>query len=233
MAAPDTLRDAKISLTNGSGAIPALGFGTLIPDPVATKQATKAALEAGFRHFDVRNATAMNRRSAKRCRRCSRRGRFGGRTCSSPRSSGTTTIVPSGSNPLSRRVAGNSNSTTSICYLIHTPFAFQPGDEQDPRDESGQCDLRSGVTLLETWRALESLVDEGRCRAIGLSDVNLEKTAGDLRSRADQAGGRTGRIPSVSPGMGAARLLSTAGDRAAGVRGAGACAASPNCWTIR
>lgn len=24
------------------------------------------------------------------------------------------------------------------CYIIHTPFAFQPGDEQDPRDASGR-----------------------------------------------------------------------------------------------
>jgi hypothetical protein len=23
------------------------------------------------------------------------------------------------------------------CYLVHTPFAFQPGDDQDPRDERG------------------------------------------------------------------------------------------------
>jgi len=52
MAAPDALRYAKISLTHGSGAIPALGFGTLIPDPLATEQATKTALEVGFRHFD-------------------------------------------------------------------------------------------------------------------------------------------------------------------------------------
>jgi diketogulonate reductase-like aldo/keto reductase len=52
MTAPDTLRDAKIPLTHGSGAIPALGFGTLIPDPLATEQATKTALEVGFRHFD-------------------------------------------------------------------------------------------------------------------------------------------------------------------------------------
>ena len=51
MAAPDTLRYAKIPLTHGSGAIPVLGFGTLIPDPLATRQATKAALEVGFRHF--------------------------------------------------------------------------------------------------------------------------------------------------------------------------------------
>jgi len=53
MAAPDNLRYTKMALNNGSGAIPALGFGTLIPDPVATKNATKAALEAGFRVIDT------------------------------------------------------------------------------------------------------------------------------------------------------------------------------------
>ena len=53
MAALDDLRDTKIPLNNGSGAIPALGFGTLIPDIIATKNATKAALEAGFRQLDT------------------------------------------------------------------------------------------------------------------------------------------------------------------------------------
>ncbi len=52
MATPDTLRYTRIPLTHGSGAIPAVGFGTLIPDPVATKQATKTALEVGFRNLD-------------------------------------------------------------------------------------------------------------------------------------------------------------------------------------
>ena len=47
------LRVAKISLKSGAGAIPALGFGTLIPDPVATKTATTAALRSGFRHLDA------------------------------------------------------------------------------------------------------------------------------------------------------------------------------------
>jgi diketogulonate reductase-like aldo/keto reductase len=60
-------------------------------------------------------------------------------------------------------------------YLIHTPFAFQPGDEQDPRDERGQVIYDSGVSLGETWQALERLVDEGHCKSIGLSDVTLEK----------------------------------------------------------
>jgi alcohol dehydrogenase (NADP+) len=59
-------------------------------------------------------------------------------------------------------------------YLIHTPFAFQPGDDPDPRDENGNVIYDREVTLLDTWRAMESLVDHGRCRAIGLSDISLD-----------------------------------------------------------
>ena len=58
-------------------------------------------------------------------------------------------------------------------YLIHTPFAFQPGDDQDPRDASGNVIYDQGVTLLDTWTAMEDLVSEGKCKAIGLSDVSL------------------------------------------------------------
>ena len=53
MENPDDLRYTKIALNHGSGTMPALGFGTLIPDPVATRNATKAALEAGFRLLDT------------------------------------------------------------------------------------------------------------------------------------------------------------------------------------
>ena len=49
----DNLRFTTMPLNNGTSAIPALGFGTLIPDPVATKVATIAALEAGFRQLDA------------------------------------------------------------------------------------------------------------------------------------------------------------------------------------
>src|SRR4051812_1737380 len=53
MQESDQLRYTTLPLKHGSGALPALGFGTLIPDPVATRHATTAALEAGFRALDT------------------------------------------------------------------------------------------------------------------------------------------------------------------------------------
>src|SRR6185437_941746 len=61
-------------------------------------------------------------------------------------------------------------------YLVHTPFAFQPGDDQDPRDIHGAVVYDDGVTLEETWAAMEALVDEGLTRAIGLSDIDADGT---------------------------------------------------------
>jgi aldehyde reductase len=58
---------------------------------------------------------------------------------------------------------------------MHTPFAFQPGDNQDPRDNNGNVIYDHDVTLLDTWKAMETVVDHGKCRAIGLSDIGLNE----------------------------------------------------------
>ena len=175
MATPDALRYTRIPLTHGSGAIPAVGFGTLIPDPVATKEATKAALEVGFRHFDCaeryRNEAAVGEalRAAFKAGTARREDVFV-----------TTKLWNTNHRPERVKPAFDASLRRLQldyvdCYLIHTPFAFQPGDEQDPRDEHGEVIYDSELTLVETWRALEHLVDDGHCKAIGLSDVNLEK----------------------------------------------------------
>lgn len=175
MVAPDTLRYTKIPLTHGSGAIPALGFGTLIPDPTATKQATKTALEVGFRHFDCseryRNEKAVGdaMQDVFKTRVIQREDVFV-----------TTKLWNNNHRPERVKPAFEASRDRLRldyvdCYLVHTPFAFQPGDEQDPRDKRGQVIYDPGVTLVETWRALECLVDEGHCKAIGLSNIKLEK----------------------------------------------------------
>ena len=93
METPDTLRYTKIPLNNGSGVLPAVGFGTLIPDPVATKQATKTALEVGFRHLDCAERYRNEQMVGEAMQEVFKAG---ARMFLSPRSFGTPIIVRSG-----------------------------------------------------------------------------------------------------------------------------------------
>ena len=174
MAAPDTLRFAKIPLTHGSGAIPALGFGTLIADPLTTKEATKAALETGFRHFDCSERYRNERAVGDALQEIFEAGAIQREDVFVTTKLWNNNHRPERVKPAFEASRQRLQLDYVDCYLIHTPFAFQPGDEQDPRDEHGEVVYDSGVTLLETWRALEGLVEDGRCKAIGLSNVNFE-----------------------------------------------------------
>jgi len=175
MTAPDTLHNTRIRLNHGSVLMPAAGFGTLIPDPIVTKQATKTALETGFRHFDCAERYRNEEAVGAAMQDVFKAGIVRREDVFVTTKLWNTNHRPERVKPAldgSRRRLGVDHID---CYIIHTPFAFKPGDEQDPRDEQGRVIYDSGVTLLETWRALERLVDDGHARSIGLSDITLEK----------------------------------------------------------
>jgi diketogulonate reductase-like aldo/keto reductase len=174
-AATDTLRFARIRLTNGSGAIPALGFGTLIADISATRQATTAALLAGFRHLDCSERYRNEHAVGDALHEVFEAGAIRRQDVFVTTKLWNNNHRPERVKPAFEASCRRLQLDHIDCYLIHTPFAFQPGDEQDPRDGRGQVIYDSGVTLPETWRALESLVDEGKCGAIGLSNVDLNR----------------------------------------------------------
>ena len=173
MAAPDNLRYTKMTLNNGSGAIPALGFGTLIPDPVATKNATKVALEAGFRVIDTAERYRTEREVGEAMQEVFKGGKIKREDVFVITKLWNTNHRPERVKPACEASLKKLQLDFVDLYLIHTPFAFQPGDEQDPRDANGNVIYDQGVTLLDTWRTLEGLVSEGKCKAIGLSDVSL------------------------------------------------------------
>jgi diketogulonate reductase-like aldo/keto reductase len=175
MGSSDTLRYTRIALTHGSGAIPALGFGTLIPDLLATKQATKTALEVGFRHLDCAERYRNEEAVGEAIQEMFRAGTLRREDLFVTTKLWNSNHRPDRVKPAFEASCRRLQVDYIDAYLIHTPFAFKPGDEQDPRDEQGQVIYDPGVTLVETWRALESLVDEGRCKAIGLSDITLDK----------------------------------------------------------
>ncbi|MEA3127301.1 MAG: alcohol dehydrogenase [Caballeronia sp.] len=165
----------KMVLSHGGGRMPALGFGTLIPDAATTTRSTRDALEAGYRHFDC----AERYRNEREVGEALRLGLAAGEIA---REDIFVTAKLWNSNHRPERVGRAFEASLERLgldyldlYLIHTPFAFQPGNEQDPRDENGDVVYDKGVTLQDTWRAMEDLVDHGRCRAIGLSDIGLDE----------------------------------------------------------
>jgi alcohol dehydrogenase (NADP+) len=168
-------RNTKMPLNQGAGQIPALGFGTLIPDLAATLSATRTALEVGFRHFDCAERYRNEREVGEALQAGSAAGGIAREDIFVTTKLWNSNHRPERVEPAFEASLDRLRLNYLDLYLIHTPFAFQPGEEQDPRDKNGNVIYDRGVTLLETWRAMESLVDHGKCRAIGLSDITLEE----------------------------------------------------------
>ncbi len=155
--------------------MPALGFGTLIPDATETKNATRTALEAGFRHLDCAERYRNEEQVGEAIREALQAG-------SLTRDDLFITTKLWNNNHRPERVQRAFEASCDRLqldyvdlYLIHTPYAFRPGDNQDPRDQNDNVIYDEGVALMDTWRAMENLVDGGKCKAIGLSDVSLDQ----------------------------------------------------------
>jgi diketogulonate reductase-like aldo/keto reductase len=177
MMEPDMLRYTKLALRDGAGEIPALGFGTLIPDPIATRSATRAALKVGFRALDTAERYRTEKEVGEAMKETFDAGEIKREEVFVITKLWNTNHRPERVKPAFEASLRKLQLDYVDLYLIHTPFAFQPGEVQDPRDANGEVIYDRGVTLLETWGAVERLVGEGKCKAIGLSDIGVEKLA--------------------------------------------------------
>ena len=175
------LSDTNMRMNNGAE-IPALGFGTLIANLDDTVRATKAALEMGFRQFDCAERYRNEEAVGEAFQEVLQKGGVKRKEIFIGTKLWNNNHRPERVKPAFEASLRALRIDYLDLFLIHTPFAFQPGAEQDPRDEGGEVIYDHGVTLLDTWGALERLVDEGKCGAIGLADVNLERLQEVARS---------------------------------------------------
>jgi alcohol dehydrogenase (NADP+) len=175
MIESSNFRNTRIPLKYGVGQMPVLGFGTLIPDAASTISATRGALATGFRHFDCAERYRNEREVGEALQEGLAAGGIAREDIFVTTKLWNTNHRPERVEPAFNASLDRLRVDYLDLYLIHTPFAFQPGEDQDPRDQSGRILYDNGVTLLDTWRAMESLVDHGRCRAIGLSDIGLNE----------------------------------------------------------
>ncbi|WP_197705008.1 aldo/keto reductase [Mycobacterium shigaense] len=166
----------RIALNHGGGRMPALGFGTSLSDNTKTRDAVRAAVEAGFRHLDTAERYRNEAEVGAALKELFTDGTMRREDLFVTTKLWNNNHRPERVRPALQASLGRLGLEAVDLYLVHTPFAFAPGDDQDPRDAHGAVIYDDGVTLEETWTAMESLVDEGLARAIGLSDIDVAGT---------------------------------------------------------
>jgi alcohol dehydrogenase (NADP+) len=117
--------------------MPAVGFGTLIPDAAETIGATRDALEAGFRHFDCAERYRNEREVGEALQAGLAAGGIAREDIFVTTKLWNSNHRPERVEPAFEASLDRLGLNYLDLYLIHTPFAFQPGDEQDPRDQNG------------------------------------------------------------------------------------------------
>jgi len=167
-------RQHRFVLNNGAGELPALGFGTLVSDSSETRNATIAAVEVGFRHLDCAERYRNEEEVGAALKELLADGTVRREDLFVTTKLWNNNHRPERVKPALQASLNKLGLDAVDLYLVHTPFAFRPGDDQDPRDLHGAVVYDGGITLEETLTALESLVDEGLSRAIGLSDIDVE-----------------------------------------------------------
>jgi len=150
-----------VRLSNGAK-MPMVGYGTFKVDEAAVK----AALAAGYRHLDcaaVYGTEAVVGAAIK--------------ASGVPRDQLfiTSKLWNEEHRPERVRAACEKSLADLGCghldlYLVHWPDAWVPGGKND---FGGSVEVDATVSLLDTWRAMEGLVDAGLVKAIGVSNFSL------------------------------------------------------------
>ncbi|XP_066241258.1 aldo-keto reductase family 1 member C15-like isoform X3 [Saccopteryx leptura] len=166
-------RSRSVKLNDGHF-MPVLGLGTAasegVPKSKAT-EATKVAIDVGFRHIDAAYLYENEEEVGKAIREKIADGTVKREDIFYTTKLWSTFFQPE----LVRQALERSLKKLQLDYvdlfIIHVPIAMKPGEELLPKDANGKVILET-VDLRDTWEVLEKCKDAGLTKSIGVSNFN-------------------------------------------------------------
>ncbi|CAL8075193.1 unnamed protein product [Calicophoron daubneyi] len=152
--------------------IPALGLGTYLCPPGKAAASVQAALEAGYRHFDCAYVYENEKEIGEALEEGMKRLNIKREDIFVTSKLWCTCMRPERVRKACEKSLSDLRLSYLDLYLIHWPFAFEPCEGMFPIIKEGDTFGADYPPLLDTWKAMEQLVDDGLVRSIGVSNFN-------------------------------------------------------------
>ncbi|XP_036744132.2 aldo-keto reductase family 1 member C15-like isoform X3 [Manis pentadactyla] len=143
---------------------------TKVPKSKA-REATKVAIDVGYRHFDAAYVYENEEEVGQALREKIADGTVKREELFYTTKLWATFFRPELVRPALERSLKKLQLDYVDLFLIHVPVAMKPGEELFPKDASGEIIFET-VDLREIWTALEKCKDVGLTKSIGVSNFN-------------------------------------------------------------
>ena len=156
-----------------SGAkMPALGFGTWQAPPGLVAKSVDVAIASGMRHIDCAAVYGNEAEIGAKFTEIFKAGAVKREDLFITSKLWNNAHHPEDVEAACRRTLKDLQLEYLDLYLIHWPIAFQRGPVRIPADEKTGGTHQADVPIVDTWKAMEKLVDAGLVRNIGVCNYN-------------------------------------------------------------